>query len=307
MRRETVPPMPDCQRRKGGKNRGLDCFRGVFHGVAVRKPSPNLMLLLTLVAAAVVVGVVVSRLGTAPRGERIGFQDADTPLAMPGNGEVDHRFHFLSAWQTAQIPTAPRFDPPLGSDHGGLVYNAQKFWEMNEKRGGHHTGDDLNGIGGMNTDLGDPVFSTADGLVVYAGEPSPGWGKLVVVAHKAPDGRPLHSMHAHLNRIDVAIGSLVARGGKIGTVGTANGYYPAHLHFEMRTSDGVDIGAGYAMHPLNRLDPLATVAALRNAAPDELAPSPLARALTGDGAPWTSLEIHGAEKFPGMKQEPAAE
>jgi hypothetical protein len=61
------------------------------------------------------------------------------------------------------------------------------------------------------------------------------------------------------------------------------------------------------MHPLNRLDPLATVAALRNAAPDELAPSPLARALTGDGAPWTSLEIHGAEKFPGMKQEPAAE
>jgi murein DD-endopeptidase MepM/ murein hydrolase activator NlpD len=204
--------------------------------------------------------------------------DADTPLAMPRNGEPDHRFHFLPAWQTAQIPRALRFDPPLGSDHAGLVYNAQKFWEMNDKRGGHHTGDDLNGIGGMNTDLGDPVFCTADGLVIYAGEPSPGWGKLVVIAHSAADGRPLHSMYAHLNRIAVTPGALVPRGGKIGSVGTANGYYPAHLHFEMRASDGVDIGAGYAMQPLNRLDPAATIAALRNAAADELSPSPLARA-----------------------------
>jgi murein DD-endopeptidase MepM/ murein hydrolase activator NlpD len=201
--------------------------------------------------------------------------DADTPLSMPGTGDVDHRFHFLNAWETNKIPQALRFDPPLGSEHGGLVYNAQKFWDMNEKRGGHHTGDDLNGIGGMNTDLGDPVFCTADGLVVYAGEPSPGWGKLVVVAHHAADGRPLHSMYAHLHRIDVALGALMPRGGKIGTVGTANGHYPAHLHFEMRTSDGVDIGAGYAMYPLNRLDPAATVSALRNAAIVELSASPL--------------------------------
>jgi murein DD-endopeptidase MepM/ murein hydrolase activator NlpD len=198
---------------------------------------------------------------------------------MPAEGKPDHRFHFLSAWQVAQIPRALRFDAPMGSEHGGLVYNAQKFWEMNEKRGGHHTGDDLNGIGGMNTDLGDPVFSAADGLVIYAGEPSPGWGKLVVVVHRTPDGKTLHSMYAHLDRIDVERGALVPRGGKIGTVGTANGYYPAHLHFEMRASDGVDIGAGYAMYPLNRLDPMVTVAALRNAADDALSPSPLSRVL----------------------------
>ena len=201
--------------------------------------------------------------------------DADNPLLMPSTGEVDHRFHFLSAWQINQIPQALRFDPPLGSDHGGLVYNAQKFWDMNEKRGGHHTGDDLNGIGGMNTDLGDPIFCTADGLVIYAGEPSPGWGKLVVIAHHAADGRPLHSMYAHLHRIDVPLGALVPRGGEVGTVGTANGHYPAHLHFEMRTSDGVDIGAGYAMYPLNRLDPAATVSTLRNAVEDQLSASPL--------------------------------
>jgi hypothetical protein len=68
-------------------------------------------------------------------------------------------------------------------------------------------------------------------------------------------------------------------------VGTANGYYPAHLHFEMRISDGVDIGAGYAPSPLDRLDPMVTINSLRNAAPDMLSPSPLARALTENGAP----------------------
>lgn len=240
---------------------------------AVQIRAPKLLMLLLIVAVAVAAFFGLKR--------PVPEIDADSPLAMPASGEPDHRFHFLSAWQTAQIPRATRFDLPLGTEHGGLVYNAQKFWEMNAKRGGHHTGDDLNGIGGMNTDLGDPVFSTADGLVIYAGEPSPGWGKLVVIAHTAADGRPLHSMYAHLNRIEVAPGALVARGGKVGTVGTANGYYPAHLHFEMRTSDGVDIGAGYAMFPLNRLDPAATISTLRNAGADELSPSPLARALAG--------------------------
>ncbi len=205
--------------------------------------------------------------------------DADSPLSMPKTGEPDSRFHFLSAWDAAQIPVAERFDPPLGSDHAGLIYNAQKFWEMNEKRGGHHTGDDLNGIGGMNTDLGDPVFSTADGLVIYAAESSPGWGKIIIIAHTTRDGRKLHSMYAHLNRIEVSRGDLVARATKIGTVGTANGYYPAHLHFEMRASDCVDIGAGYALEMLNHLDPMGTVATLKNAVPEDLPPSPLGIAL----------------------------
>lgn len=233
---------------------------------------PSNLLILLVIAALAGAGAFLVK-------QQAAELDADVPLSMPASGEPDQRFHFLPAWQSAQIPRALRFDPPLGTEHAGLIYNAQKFWEMNERRGGHHTGDDLNGIGGMNTDLGDPVFCVADGWVLYAGEPSPGWGNLVVIAHKAPDGRPLHSMYAHLHRIDVSPGTLVPRGGKVGIVGTANGYYPAHLHFEMRASDGVDIGAGYAMVPLNRLDPTATVDALRNAGADELSPSPLARAL----------------------------
>jgi murein DD-endopeptidase MepM/ murein hydrolase activator NlpD len=251
------------------------------------KPSSNLLVLLALLLSAGLVAVVARRSGWAWPGGLGGLRDADSPLTMPERGAVDHRFRFASAWETVGMPQALRFDPPLGSEHGALVYNAQKFWEMNEKRGGRHTGDDLNGIGGMNTDLGDPVFCAADGLVLYAGEPSPGWGRLVVVGHRTAEGKTLHSMYAHLDRIDAAPGSLIPRGGRIGTVGTANGYYPAHLHFEMRSSDGVDIGAGYAAFPLNRLDPLGTVASLRNALPEDLSPSPLAVALAGGLAPET--------------------
>ncbi|TAE76941.1 MAG: M23 family metallopeptidase [Verrucomicrobia bacterium] len=225
------------------------------------------------------------------------FQDADAPLLLPADGQPRHRLHRFSGWQLGEMPTATRFDSPLGSAHGALTYNAQKFWDMNEKRGGHHAGDDLNGIGGMNTDLGDPVHAVADGLVVFAGEPSPGWGPVVVIAHRDHDGRLLESMYAHLDRIDVAVGTLVHRGRKIGSLGTANGYYPAHLHFEIRHGDGVDIGGGYGMIPLNRLDPSKTLAELAGSAPDDLSPSPLASALIPRDEPWTGLEIQGAEKL----------
>lgn len=218
------------------------------------------------------------------------YQTADAPLFLPQDGKPRHRLHQLSAWERVALPRAVRFDSPLGSEHGGLTYNAQPFWEMNDKRGGHHVGDDLNGIGGMNTDLGDPVFASADGLVLYAAEPSEGWGKIVVLGHHAPDGRELHTMYAHLHRIDVAVGATVARGDRIGSVGTANGYYPAHLHFEIRESDGVDIGAGYTMFPLNRLDPTATLEALRGAADDQLSPPMLSVALARD-EPWNRLEL----------------
>jgi hypothetical protein len=262
---------PRCRIVKDGKAEttvlNVSGSTGSIRGVT-RIPPPVLVLLpITIVAAFV--GLQIWKIG-ALRGSGV---TAGSPLAMPPSGEIDHRFDLPDVWQMARIPLATRFDPPMGTENGGLVYNAQKFWEMNAARGGHHTGDDLNGIGGMNTDLGDPVFSTADGLVLYAGEPSPGWGKMVVVAHKTRNQGILHSRYAHLNRIDVTPGVLVARGGKIGSVGTANGYYPAHLHFEIRASDGVDVGAGYATNPLNHLDPAAFVNSMRNAATDELTPS----------------------------------
>ena len=260
-------------------------------------------LLITLVIAAGLVGYAVwkSSRTSAPEEKLVGFQDSDKPFAMPKDGKPDMRFHFLSAWQANQVPTASRMDTPMGSENGALTYNAQKFWEMNEKRGGRHTGDDLNGIGGMNTDLGDPVFAAGDGLVVYAGEPSLGWGNIVVLAHRDPAGKPVHTMYAHLHEIKTTLNTLVARGEVIGTVGTGNGYYPAHLHFEARASDGADIGAGYVAQPLNRLDPAAVVTALHDASEKGILPSTLTFA-TKEDAPWTKLEMKNAEKFSELKK-----
>ena len=233
----------------------------------------------TLVIAAGLTGVAWWQIQREePRKFRFeGAQASADPLPMPSDDSPDLRFRLLSPWETAVTPVASRFDPPLGA----LVYNAQPFWEMNARRGGHHTGDDLNGIGGMNTDLGDPVFATADGLVVFAGDPSPGWGNVVILAHRRPNGELVQSMYAHLDRIDVSCGELVARGRTIGHVGTAHGLYPAHLHFEMRTGDGVDIGAGYGADPLNRLDPAKALFDWRGAAADDFTPSPLGVALRG--------------------------
>ena len=260
-------------------------------------------LLITLLLAAGIIGYAVWRSSrtAAPEEKLIGFQDADKPFDMPKDGKPDMRFHFLSAWQANQVPTASRMDAPMGSENGALTYNAQKFREMNEKRGGHHTGDDLNGIGGMNTDLGDPVFAAGDGLVVYAGEPSTGWGNIVVLAHRDPQGKPVHTMYAHLHEIKAKLNTLVARGELIGTVGTGNGYYPAHLHFEARSSDGADIGAGYTAQPLNRLDPASVVAALHDASEKGILPAPLKLA-DKDDAPWTKLEMKNAEKFSELKE-----
>ena len=218
------------------------------------------------------------------------YQTADAALMMPEDGEPDFRMHRLNAWQRVSVPRATRFDPPMGSEHLALVYNAQPFWDMNEGRGGHHFGDDLNGIGGMNTDLGDPVFAAADGLVLYAGEPSPGWGGTVLVGHRDASGQMLQSMYAHLEDIHVATGSSVTRGQSIGTVGTAGGRYPAHLHFEMRSGYGVDIGAGYGADPLNRLDPMATIQARRGAPEDDLAPS-VWHFVMSRHAPWNQLKL----------------
>ncbi len=244
---------------------------------------PQLALLATCSAVLLIAGIATFRSQQAPASAtQKDISNKISALELPAVGAVDHRFYTPSPWQAAQIPQATRFDPPLGSEHAALIYNAQKFWEMNPKRGGHHTGDDLNGIGGMNSDLGDPIYSTADGLVLYAAEPSHGWGKVIVIAHRTLEGQPLHSMYAHLDRINVVPGQLVGRSEKIGTVGTGNNNYPAHLHFEIRMSDSVDLGAGYAMYPFNRLDPEATVSSLRGKSADLLTASPLAAVRKGE-------------------------
>ena len=151
------------------------------------------------------------------------------------------------------------FDYPVGPPDAKGYYNAQKFGQNT------HLGDDWNGLGGGNTDLGDPVHGTANGLVVFAQNIGGGWGNVVRVVHVLSD-KPLvlvESLYAHLERIDVKEGQAIKRGEKLGTIGNAGGIYYAHLHFELRTEYGKEIGGGYSADTTGYTDPTVFIKAHR--------------------------------------------
>lgn len=108
---------------------------------------------------------------------------------------------------------------------------------FNEKKLSYHAGIDIAG----NPD--DPVFATADGVVVEIGTWGPGqegqssdYGNFITVRHKYS----FETRYAHLDKVLVTMGQHIKRGDKIGQLGNtgmATGY---HLHYEIR-KDGVAI------------------------------------------------------------------
>ena len=161
-----------------------------------------------------------------------------------------------------RCPRASSFDLPVGGGSATGYYNAQPFGAN------HHLGDDWNGNGGGDTDLGDPVLSIADGVVRAAGDHGGGWGKVVRVVHDVGAvGAPVYveSLYAHLDTIEVTTGEVVARGHRIGTIGDAGGRYPAHLHLELRDRVGLPLGRGYGEGVRGYLDPTAFIGARRPA------------------------------------------
>lgn len=180
---------------------------------------------------------------------------------------------FFSSSGYAQLPTSDvytffslnsgyysdGFDFPVGKPDAKGYYNSQKFGENN------HLGDDWNGVGGGNSDLGDPIFSCANGLVVFAKDMGGSWGKVVRMVHVV-SVFPLvvvESLYAHLNRIDVKENQALLRGERLGTIGNAGGLYYAHLHFEIRSEYGLSVGGGYSSDTTGYLDPTEYIKANR--------------------------------------------
>lgn len=181
--------------------------------------------------------------------------------------KVDLAFQLPSPLELASIPTAARFDFPLGSENGALAYNAQRFTENN------HLGDDLNGIGGENSDLGDPVYVIADGRVLFSRDGGPGWGNVIIVLHAyVENGRRqyVQSYYGHVDEMLVRAGKNVRRGQQIATVGNAGGRYFAHLHFEMREFKTPFVGPGYRKDTRGWLNPSAFIQAHRGAPEDDV-------------------------------------
>ena len=130
-------------------------------------------------------------------------------------------------------------------------YDAQDFGEN------RHLGEDWNKNTGGNTDCGEPVYSTADGKIVFAEDAGEGWGNVVIIEHVAEDGTKIQSLYGHLETISKTSGD-VKRRAQIGTVGSANGRYLCHLHFEIRWSECPrwnEAGGGYSDERYGWIDP----------------------------------------------------
>lgn len=162
-----------------------------------------------------------------------------------------------------QLGLADGFDFPVGAPEARGYYDAQPF-------GGDsaHLGSDWNGVRGGDSDRGDPVLAIADGRVVDATDHEGGWGNVVRVVHRVreADGSEhvVESLYAHLERVDVRLGEFVARGQPLGTIGTADGVYVAHLHLEIRETPGRPLGRGYGP-PDVQVDPTTFICSRRPA------------------------------------------
>lgn len=127
---------------------------------------------------------------------------------------------------------ADGFDFPVGKPDGKGYYKARGYTPNG------HLGEDWNGVGGGDSDMGDPIYSIAHGVVVFSDDVRLGWGNCIIIRHayRADDGeiRYVDSQYGHLLARHVKLYDRVKRGQQIGTMGSNRGMYPAHLHFEMR-------------------------------------------------------------------------
>ncbi|TDU81777.1 peptidase M23-like protein [Prosthecobacter fusiformis] len=127
---------------------------------------------------------------------------------------------------------ADGFDFPVGKPNSDGYYKSRGYWPNG------HLGEDWNGKAGGDSDLGDPIYATARGVVVISENIGVGWGNCIIVRHAYRDETGkiamVDSLYAHLHQRMVKVGQTVEKGQLVGTMGGNNGMYLVHLHFEMR-------------------------------------------------------------------------
>lgn len=165
------------------------------------------------------------------------------------------------------IPTSDGFDYPVGgskrvtqANDGDGWYNARDFGEIN------HLGEDWNKESGGNTDCGLPVYAVSKGTIIFAVDVGKGWGKVLIIRHRLPDGTEVETLYGHLSSITRTSGD-VQRRETIGSIGDAGGVYPCHLHFELRLSGSPFwglTGPGYGPERGGSTDPSDFIDARRN-------------------------------------------
>jgi murein DD-endopeptidase MepM/ murein hydrolase activator NlpD len=117
----------------------------------------------------------------------------------------------------------PSLWPVAGVLEGGFGGRRNPF----SRRGFEfHEGQDID------AEYGDPVMAAGSGRVTTAGRQR-GYGNVVYIEH----GAGLSTRYGHLSQINVAVGQTVARGQKIGLVGSTGRSTGPHLHYEVRINN----------------------------------------------------------------------
>lgn len=115
-------------------------------------------------------------------------------------------------------PVAEAFALPFGKGTGeGYHVFRKAFDEL--------PGETWDGVGGGDTDLGNPVSTIGDGLVIFSGDSESKWGNMVIVRHAYRDERGeivlIDSIYAYLFEVFVRTGDEVSLGDPIGAIGRA--------------------------------------------------------------------------------------
>ncbi len=82
--------------------------------------------------------------------------------------------------------------------------------------------------------MGQYIYASDGGVVVYAGAISGGYGNMVMIDH----GNGYQTLYAHLSGINTRCGASVSQGTVIGLAGSSGNSTGAHLHFEVRYMGG---------------------------------------------------------------------
>ncbi|HEV7746938.1 MAG TPA: peptidoglycan DD-metalloendopeptidase family protein [Pyrinomonadaceae bacterium] len=177
------------------------------------------------------------------------------PAAGPNApGRPNKTTNVFDEYLKSDLPPADGFDFPFGDGNGGGSYSdkatgkrydgwyiATHFAENYSL--GIHTGEDWNGSGGGNTDLGQDVFAVANGRVVFAENCGRLWGNVIVIEHvfyENQEKKKIRSLYAHLHEIKVSQGKSVRRRQLIATVGQdPEKLFQAHLHLEFRWDESL--------------------------------------------------------------------
>lgn len=160
----------------------------------------------------------------------------------------------FDAYLETGIPPADGFDFPIGDVNAkgrykdiatGTEYDG---WRIATNFAEHypfgiHTGEDWNGNGGGNTDLGQDVRAVANGRVTFAQDCGRLWGNVITIEHhfyENHEHRKIISVYAHLNEIEVNEGAIVQRREVIATIGQdPDKLFAAHLHLELRWDESL--------------------------------------------------------------------